>query len=518
MDAQFIQHCLANLHTLSQQEQIEIWALLDEIEKAELRETCSQDFMAFVKHVWPNFVEGSHHKVMANTFGMVCDGNLKRVAVNLGPRHTKSEFTSYLLPAWFLGKYPDKKIIQCSNTAELAVGFGRKVRNLIDSAAYKEIFPDVSLSVDSKSAGRWATNRGGEYFAIGVGGTVTGKGGDIVIIDDPHSEQEAALAVGNPGVFDHVYEWYTSGPRQRLQPGGRILVVMTRWSKRDLTGRILKSSVEKTGVDEWKLIELPAILDENLPTERSLWPEFWPIDQLKALRSELPVTKWQAQYQQNPTSETGALIKRDWWMDWVDDEGTEKKPPKCKSIIMAGDTAFSKSNRADLSAFVTFGVFEREGPGGKTVDNLILIDAWTARLEFPELKERVKAEIKSKKPDTIIIEAKASGAPLIQELRMSGIPVQDFTPVRGTMAAPNDKIARTNAVTDILASRMVWACKDHRYAQEVIDQCAEFPNGEHDDLVDCVVMALTRFRVGGYLSLPSDDQEEPQRPRAVGYY
>lgn len=519
MDAAFIQNCLANLDQLTKEQQDEIWGILDELDRADLRQRCRADFMAFVKHVWPGFVEGSHHRMMAHTFEDVVDGDQRRVIVNLGPRHTKSEFTSYLLPAWFLGKYPEKKIIQCSNTAELAVGFGRKVRNLIDSEAYREIFPDVKLSTDSKSAGRWATNHGGEYFAIGVGGTVSGKGGDIVIIDDPHSEQEAAMAAGNPGVFDHVYEWYTSGPRQRLQPGGRILLVMTRWGKRDLTGRVLRSSIEKQGADEWKLIELPAILDEGLPTERPLWPEFWPIEQLRATRAEIAPSKWKAQYQQDPISDGSALIKRDWWRDWCDESGEPIPAPQCKSIIMAGDTAYTVSERADFSAFVTFGVFEHESSTGRVQDCLILLDAWAERLEFPDLKEKVRREIKDKKPDCVIIEAKASGAPLIHELRISGIPVQDFTPVRGKAGQSNDKIARVNSVTDILASGMVWAVKEHRYAQEVIDQCAEFPAGEHDDLVDCVVMALTRFRSGGFITLPGDDyDDEPQPPRVANYY
>lgn len=518
MDAQFIQNCLANLHLLTRQEQDEISGLLDQIEAAELRERCSTDFMAFVKHVWPGFIEGAHHRVMAKTFCEVADGDQKRVAVNLGPRHTKSEFTSYLLPAWYLGKYPDKKIIQCSHTAELAVGFGRKVRNLVASEEYRQIFPGVSLASDSKAAGRWNTNKGGEYFAIGVGGAVTGKGADILIIDDPHSEQEAAIATQNPGVYDHVWEWYSSGPRQRLQPGGRILCVMTRWSKRDLTGRLLQSSAEKEGADEWRLIELPAILDEGMPSERSLWPEFWPIDQLRTLRAELPVTKWKAQYQQQPTSEEGALIKRDWWRDWVDADGNVMAPPSCKFTIVAVDTAYTKSDRADFSALARFGIFEREGANGRWQDNLILLDAWAERLEFPELKSRIKKEIKDHNPDAVIIEAKASGAPLIQELRLSGIPVQDFTPVRGKAGQNNDKIARTNSVTDIMASGMVWAVREHRYAQEVIDSCAEFPNGDHDDLVDCVVMALTRFRAGGFLTLPGEEDEEQTAPRSGEYY
>ena len=223
------------------------------------------------------------------------------------PRHTKSEFASYLFPAWFLGMYPDKKIIQTAHTAELSVGFGRKVRNLIQNEDFQNVFPGIELSTDSKAAGRWNTNKRGDYFAIGVGGAVTGKGADILIIDDPHSEQEATMGEYNPEVYNKVYEWYTSGPRQRLQPGGAIILVMTRWSKRDLTGQIVNKSVEREGSNEWEVIQLPAIM----PSGKPLWPEFWSAKELDALKAELPVSKWNAQYQQDPTSEEGALIKRE---------------------------------------------------------------------------------------------------------------------------------------------------------------------------------------------------------------
>ena len=180
-----------------------------------VRDIAQKSFMAFVKEMWPGFIHGRHHALMAKKFEEIADGKVRRLIINMPPRHTKSEFASYLLPAWFLGKFPHKKVIQCSNTAELAVGFGRKVRNLVDGETYAKIFPNVALRTDSKAAGRWATNANGDYFAIGVGGTVTGKGADLLIIDDPHSEQEAALAAGDPSVYDKVHEWFTSGPRQR---------------------------------------------------------------------------------------------------------------------------------------------------------------------------------------------------------------------------------------------------------------------------------------------------------------
>ena len=198
------------IESLPSNEQEELLDLAQKYKDSLIREKAQEKFIPFVHSMWPGFIDGEHHKLMAKKFREIADGKLKRLIINMPPRHTKSEFASYMLPAWFLGKYPNKKIIQCSNTAELAVGFGRKVRNLVDSEAYAKIFPGVHLRSDSKAAGRWSTNHNGEYFAIGVGGTVTGKGADLLIIDDPHSEQEAKLAAHKPDVFDAVYEWFAN--------------------------------------------------------------------------------------------------------------------------------------------------------------------------------------------------------------------------------------------------------------------------------------------------------------------
>ena len=238
--------------------------MAEEYAKSVKRELGQKDFMSYVKAMWPVFINGQHHAVMAKKFEDIASGKIKRLIINMPPRHTKSEFASYLLPSWFLGKFPEKKIIQASNTSELAVGFGRKVRNLVDSEEYATIFPNVSLRHDSKAAGRWSTNKNGEYFAIGVDGTVTGKGADLLIIDDPHSEQEAKLAESNPAIYDSVYEWFTSGPRQRLQPNGAIVIVMTRWGKRDLTAQVLKAAAQRGG-EEWEVVEFPALMPSGNP-------------------------------------------------------------------------------------------------------------------------------------------------------------------------------------------------------------------------------------------------------------
>jgi len=494
------------LHLLTPAEQEKLLAELDKLEDLKTKKLAGEKFLKFVNEVWPTFIGGRHHAKMADAFERVARGECKRLIINMGPRHTKSEFASYLLPAWFLGKFPHKKVIQCSHTAELAVGFGRKVRNLVDTDAYHKIFPDLALASDSKAAGRWNTNKGGDYFAIGIGGAVTGKGADLLIIDDPHSEQEAAIAEVNPDIYDKTYEWYTSGPRQRLQPGGAIVIVMTRWSKRDLTGQILKDAAANDSLGEWEVIEFPAIL----PSGNPLWPEFWDVEELLKVKRDVPNSKWMAQYMQNPVSESAAIVKREWWRTWESD-----RPPACDFILQSWDTAFEKTQRADYSACTTWGVFYHPDDNGVDQANIILLNAFRDRMEFPELKQVAVEEYREWEPDSVIIEKKASGAPLIYEMRAMGIPVQEFTPTRG-----NDKISRLNAVSDLFASGRVWTPAS-RWAEEVIDEVAEFPAGTHDDYVDTVSMAMHRFRRGGYVTTTLDEPDEIQYFRSnrnQGYY
>ena len=481
-------------------EQESILPLFEQVIKEEKKERSQDSFMEFVRSVWSGFIWGRHHEIMAEAFEDIASGKIKRLIINMPPRHTKSEFASYLLPAWFLGKYPEKKIIQTAHTAELATGFGRKVRNLFQDEMFTDIFPDVTLRQDSKAAGRWNTNKGGDYFSIGVGGAVTGKGADLLIIDDPHSEQEAQVGAYNPEVFDKVFEWYTSGPRQRLQPGGAICIVMTRWHKRDLTGKILKASIESERADEWKVIQFPAIM----PNGKALWSEFWSLSELSTLRTELPISKWQAQYQQDPTSEEGAIVKRDWWNIWE-----SEIPPPCEFIIQSWDTAFLKTQRSDFSACTTWGVFLNEETNSY---NLMLLDSYQERLEFPDLKRIAFGYYKEWQPDAFIVEAKATGMPLIFELRQMGIPVSEFTPSRG-----NDKISRVNSVADLFASGVVW-CPETKWAEEVIEQFASFPSGDHDDLVDSSTQAIMRFRQGGFVRTETDEPEEEHTPIYADYY
>ena len=449
-------------------------------------------FLDFIQHVYPGYMIGDHHRKLAKIFEDIANGVKKRVIVNIAPRHGKSELISYLAPAWFLGKYPHKKVIMASHTADLAVNFGRRVRNLVGSDAYKDIFPQVELQADSKSASRWGTNFNGEYFAIGVGGALAGRGADLFIIDDPHSEQDAKL--GRPDVFKPAWEWFQSGPLQRLMPGGAIIVVMTRWSKLDLTGEIVNQMIKNDEVDQWEVVEFPAILEDEHGEMKPLWPEFWPLKELLAKKAALDVRYWNSQYMQNPVSEEGALIKREWWRIW---EG--ETPPSCEFTIMSLDAAQEANNRADFNALTTWGVFFNEETNNY---NIILLNSIKERMEFPELKERVLEEYKDWEPDAFIVEKKSNGAALYQEMRRMGLPIGEFTPGKG-----QDKISRVNSVSDLFRSGIVWA-PDRRWAHEVIEECNDFPSGANDDLVDSTTLALMRFRQGGFIRLPNDEPED----------
>jgi len=443
------------------------------------------DFLSFVKHVWPEFVEGQHHKVIAEKFNKLATGEINRLIINMPPRHTKSEFSSYLLPAWMIGRNPKLKIIQTTHTAELAVRFGRKAKTLMDDKAYKEVF-QTRLREDSQAAGRWETEQGGEYFAAGVGGAITGRGADLLIIDDPHSEQDAL----NAASLERAYEWYTSGPRQRLQPGGKIVCVMTRWNMKDLTGMLLKSQKELKS-DKWDIVEFPAIL----PSGEPVWPEYWKLEELESVKASLSIGKWNAQWMQNPTAEEGSILKREWWKVWEEDH-----IPPLQHVIQSYDTAFLKKETADYSAITTWGVFY---PDQDSPANLILLDAVKERLEFPELKRKALEQYNYWNPESVIIESKASGLPLTYELRKMGIPVINYSPNKG-----NDKHARVNAVAPIFESGMIWA-PDQKFAEEVIEECAAFPYGDNDDLVDSTTQAVMRFRQGGFVSHPEDYEDDP---------
>ncbi len=505
LTAKQAQKVQALLPTLSIQEKVELFELLEEKERRYTLYKAQNTFLGFAHAVYPGFKEGAHHRKLASIFEAIVSGEKKRVIINIAPRMGKSEFASYLFPAYFLGKYPDKKIIMGTHTASLSELFGRRVKNLIAGDDYPTIFPKTKVSEDQKAAGNWSTSAGGQYYAVGVGGSIAGRGADLFVIDDPHSEQDLKSGTRTP--FDAAWGWFQTGPLQRLMPNGAIVVVMTRWSQIDLTGALINHQIKNPDADRWEIIELPAILYENTDEEKSLWPEQWPLEQLQAKRAGLDPRFWQAQYMQNPTSEVAAVIKRDMWQTWE-----AEKPPKCDYIIQSWDTAHETKTSSDYSACTTWGVWFNENDNDNA--HVILLDAIKGRWSFPDLKSRALEYYREWEPDACLIEKKAAGAPLIQELRAMGIPISEFSPSRGKANQSNDKVVRLNAVADLFISGRVWA-PDTRWAREVVEEVASFPAGEHDDFVDTCTQALMRVRQGGLIRLPSDEPDEPSLWRSV---
>lgn len=809
---------LLNLHRYSADEIFEINKLVDAIARRTYIESVREDLIRFATHMMPDYIIGKHHRILADLLMAIERGEKGRICVNIPPRHGKSQLVSILFLAWYLGRNPNKKVMLVSHTTDLAVDFGRKVRNMINSDLYREVFPDVRLASDSKSAGRWNTNSGGEFFACGIGSSIAGRGADLLLVDDPHSEQD--VLNGNFEVFEKAYQWYTYGARTRLMPNAAVAIVQcmtgdtpvlmaeghekplrdvrpgdqvasydegritssrvlnwanqglddtftvllksgitlqanerhpflvirpdgdrrwtrlkhlkpgdtlvslkgapararqkqnpvnvtpvqagkvttastrtphpspsdiggntrgifarllnviakcgvvgtailaipkcgtikrghletgptttlgygkiatsrgctasplqntkrcgmrkkvgvpyaksllliktrlrrgkvgsvsttamklgksenssattatslsknmpqcgclsepsdtlfgtdqiveitpagqeevfdiqvertenfianglvshnTRWHQDDLSGRVVRDMAANERSDQWEVVEFPAILEikdktTGLITEKPLWPEFFDLEALLKTKASMPLFQWNSQYQQKPSSEEGAIVKREWWQSW----GAEK-PPKCEFIIMALDAAAETHNRADFTAITTWGVFFNDEEGAY---NIILLNAIKARFEFPELKRVAILEYNEWEPDSFIVEKKSAGTALYQEMRRMGIPVQEFTPHRGS----GDKTARLNSVTDIISSGLVWVPQT-RWAEELVEEVAAFPFGSNDDLTDTMVMALMRFRQGGFIRLPSDEAEEVQyfKRRSPGYY
>jgi predicted phage terminase large subunit-like protein len=494
----------AAMPTMTLAEKLELMEMLEERERRTALTSGRTNMIDFARRVYPGFKVGPHHRKLAKIFQDVIDGKKKRIIINIAPRMGKSEFSSYLFPAYFLGNDPNKKIIMGTHTASLSEDFGRRVRNLIEDEEYNALFPATKLAQDQKASGKWSTEAGGQYYAAGVGGALAGRGADLFMIDDPHSEQD--VKANSRLAFDTAWSWFQTGPLQRLMPNGAIIVVMTRWGPLDLTGRLIDYQVKNPNSPQWEIVELPAILNEGTENEKSLWPEQWPLESLQSAKSSMDPRYWNAQYMQQPTSDTAAIISRKQWRIWESDE-----PPSCEYIIQSWDTAFEVKNTSDYSACTTWGVFynaeEKDDP------QVILLDAFKERMTFPDLKATAFKHWKEWDPDAFIVEKKASGGPLIQELRAAGIPVQEFSPSRG-----NDKMVRVNAIADLFASGKVWA-PDTRWAREVIEEVAAFPVGEHDDFVDTTTQALLRFRQGGFVSLSTDERDEKFfRGRTAAYY
>jgi predicted phage terminase large subunit-like protein len=445
-----------------------------------------------------------------------------RLMLFMPPRHGKSELASTQFPAWFLGRNPNKEIISCSYSATLAMSFSRKVRQLLRDPRYQSIFPNTELGKDSQSTENWLTTEGGGYLASGVGGPITGRGAHALIIDDPVKNRAEAESASER---ERVWDWYSSTAYTRLAPGGGVLLILTRWHTDDLAGRLLAEMKAGRG-DDWEIVVYPAtaVHDEKYrKVGEALHPERYDKKSLAMIKEALTPRDWGALYQQDPSTEEGAILKRTLWNRWEDE-----RPPTCEYVIQSYDTAYGQSESSDFTVITTWGLFKPDGNYSRhtlceahgpdpmfngDATHIILLDAVKGRYPFPELKDRAYMLNAFWKPESIVVEAKAAGLPLIQEMRKMGIPVQPFTPSRG-----NDKMARVHSISDLFASGYVWAPRT-AWADDLIEECHKFPAGKHDDQVDSTTQALMRFRQGGFIQLMTDDNFEEFKPRRrMAYY
>ncbi len=498
---------------------------------------CRLIFMEYVKRMWgKDFIPGHHFDVLAKCFEKCVDEGNKRYIINIAPRRGKSEFASYLFPSWYLGRRPKSKVIQVSNIKSLAGDFGQKIRDLMATDDYETIFGNVTLNPDSKAKDKFNTNHGGSYFSVGVGGTIVGRGADLLIVDDPHSERETTDGDKEPPSrddFERTWSWFNT-LRARLQPNGSIIVVMQRWSPYDLAGRLLDYAKKNPFATQWEVITLPALVekrndegeivydDKSEPIWESTWPQYWSTDLMLKTKADilgLPDGRWrwECMYQQNVGAEEVSLVKRGSWKRW-----TKGKPPKCDFVIQSWDMATSDDARANYSACTTWGVFNVANPDDKPVYNIILLHAKRGQWKFHDLKTVVLNQYHRKDgvPDILLIEKKSAGVQVIQELQRMGIPVSTANPHANRHTGKNDKYSRLNVVTSLFDSGMVWA-PETDWAEEVIDEVSEFPAGMYDDYVDSMTQALQRFRNGGFIRYETDEKEDDGLTfdkRPVRYY
>ena len=458
--------------------------------------------LAYAIGHWEGYKPAEHHRLIADKLHDVADGKCKRLMIFMPPRHGKSMLASEYFPSWYLGQHPDHYVIAATYAQGLADDFGRKVRNLIASDVYKSLFPG-GLSEDSHAASRLHTVKGGAYFAVGAGGPITGRGAHLLLIDDPiKGREDADSAV----MRNRLKEWYTSVARTRLMPGGAIVVIQTRWHEDDLAGWLLREHAH----EGWEVLNLPALAEPNDPLGRAegeaLWPESYPVDELSTIRRSIGDRDWSALYQQRPSAAEGSIFKRQHWQYYEPIEVAPRallESLKIYNVIQAWDTAFKAKETSDYSAGVTIGVSDTR---------YYVLDVWRHRLEYPELKDAIKAQANKWGVTSILIEDGASGQSLIQDLqRSTRLPI---VPVK----ADRDKVSRAHAVTPTHAASLCYLPNNAHWVSDFVDELAAFPSAPHDDQVDAFVHALTWAKtcIGPKPELEEEDDFDGY-PRASGW-
>lgn len=457
---------------------------------------------------WFGYKPAGHHRQIAAKLEAVERGEIKRLMIFMPPRAGKSMLVSEYFPAWFIGRQKEKQIIHCTYAQDLADGFGRKIRNQISDPLYQTVFGGVKLLDDSQAANRFHTSNGNVYHAVGAGGPITGRGAHLLLIDDPIKGREDA---DSPVMRQKLKDWYTGVAYTRLMPDAAVVIIQTRWHEDDLSGWLLKEHQH----EGWDVLSLPAISDAG----EALWPDAYPIERLRQIRKAVGERDWAALYQQSPTVDGGNILKKHWWKVWP--EG--KKLPTCDHVFTSWDTAYSDKAYKDNShsAMTAWGVFWDDQNDRNA---LILLKAWNGQVDYPELRAKAKEFDKELEPDCHLIEKKASGQSLIQDMkRIPNVRVRPYNPDK-------DKVTRAYSVQAMLESGQVYV-PDRRWAESLVEQVSQFPNGAppSSDYTDTVTQALLYLRNGWWTEHPSDklpppdtvsanekwDDDEPERAKRL---
>ena len=437
------------------------------------------DLLAYAVGMIPSYRTPRHLRVLADKLMAVKDGKIKRLMVFMPPRHGKSNLASELFPAWYLGHKPNHQVLFTTYGQDLADGFGRKVRNAVADPKHVRSFPGSVLAEDSQSAKRFNTEAGGVYYAVGAGGAVTGRGADLLLIDDPLKNREEA---DSRLIRDKLWDWFASTAFTRLMPGGAVVLIQTRWHEDDLAGRLLR------GHEGWDVINLPAIAEENdalnRPLGTALWPDQYSVDALLNIKQTIGEREFAALYQQRPAPLEGALFRRDWIKHG-------NSPRSGTRIAMGVDLAISTRDTADYTAIV---VMARDEFG-----KLYVLDAVRERVDFPNALRLIRNMADKWSPRAILIEQVAFQAVVVQELlRQTTLPIKGVVPDK-------DKITRAQPLALRYEQGLVW----HEMLPSWFeDELLAFPNAQHDDSVDALVYAYQGVMKYGASSVSTEREAQ----------